>query len=59
MTDDLAEVAAALRAVLVQIEDPDSELGASPAMRNRIEGAAVTLESLARTSENDRICDDS
>jgi hypothetical protein len=44
---DAAEAARVLRAVLAEIADPESELGASPAMRNRIEGAAVSFESLA------------
>jgi hypothetical protein len=35
------------RGVLAALGDPDDELTATPAMRNRIEGAAVALESLA------------
>ena len=35
------------RAVLAALADPDDELTATAAMRNRIEGAAVALETVA------------
>lgn len=43
----LDEVAAQLRAVLAALCDPDDDLTAPAATRNRIEGAALTLEALA------------
>ena len=52
---DPAEAAAVLRAVLAQIDDPESELTASAAMRHRIEGAALALDEL---SKNERLCDE-
>jgi len=46
-----ADAARQARAVLAALGDPDDELTATAAMRNRIEGAAVALESLAGTVE--------
>ena len=42
-----ADAARQARGVLAALADPDDELTASAAMRNRIEGAAVALETLA------------
>ena len=44
---DPADVAAALRAVLAQMDDAASDLTATPAMRHRIEGAALAFEALS------------
>lgn len=35
------------RAIVAELDDPESELTASAAMRNRIEGAAATLEAVS------------
>lgn len=43
---NLAEVARGLRAVLDEIDDPDSELTASAAVRHRIEGTALALDAV-------------
>ena len=42
-----ADAARHARAVLAALADPDDELAATAAMRNRIEGAAVALETMA------------
>ena len=42
-----ADGARQARAVLAALGDPESELTATAAMRNRIEGAAVALETVA------------
>ena len=42
-----ADAARQARGVLAALADPDDELTASAAMRNRIEGAAVALETVA------------
>ena len=42
-----ADAARQARGVLAALGDPDDELTATPAMRNRIEGAAVALETVA------------
>ena len=42
-----ADAARQARAVLAALGDPDDGLTATAAMRNRIEGAALALESLA------------
>ncbi|MFN2494561.1 MAG: hypothetical protein ABR608_01435 [Pseudonocardiaceae bacterium] len=42
-----ADAARQARAVLAALGDPDDELTATAAMRNRLEGAAVALESVA------------
>jgi len=42
-----ADAARQARAVLAALADPDDELTATAAMRNRIEGAAVALETVA------------
>jgi len=42
-----ADAARQARGVLAALGDPDDGLTATPAMRNRLEGAAVALESLA------------
>ena len=42
-----ADAARQARAVLAALADPESELTATAAMRNRIEGAAVALEAVA------------
>ena len=42
-----ADAARQARAVLAALADPDDELAATAAMRNRIEGAAVALETMA------------
>lgn len=49
---DPAEVAAALRAVLAQIDDPASDLTATAAMRHRIEGAALALDALSQGADD-------
>ena len=41
-----ADAARQARGVLAALGDPDDELTATPAMRNRIEGAAVALETV-------------
>jgi len=46
-----ADAARQAREVLAALADPDDELTATPATRNRLEGAAVALESLAGTVE--------
>jgi len=51
MNEITAEAARVARAILAEIDDPDAELTASAAMRNRLEGAAATLDAV---SENDR-----
>ena len=43
-----ADAARQARAVLAALGDPDDELTATAAMRNRIEGAAVAMETVAR-----------
>jgi len=43
-----ADAARHARGVLAALADPDDELTATAAMRNRIEGAAVVLETVAR-----------
>jgi len=43
-----ADAARQARAVLAALADPESELTATAAMRNRIEGAAAALETVAR-----------
>ena len=43
-----ADAARQARGVLAALADPDDELTATAAMRNRIEGAAVVLETVAR-----------
>jgi len=43
-----ADAALQARAVLAALADPDDEMTATAAMRNRIEGAAVALETVAR-----------
>jgi len=43
-----ADAARQARGVLAALADPDDELPATAAMRNRIEGAAVALETVAR-----------
>lgn len=52
--EDAAEAAWVARAILAEIDDPDAELTASTAMRNRLEGAAAALGMLDAVSENDR-----
>ena len=42
-----ADAARQARGVLAALADPDDELTATAAMRNRIEGAAVALETVA------------
>jgi hypothetical protein len=42
-----ADAARHARAVLAALADPDDELTATAAMRNRLEGAAVALETVA------------
>ena len=42
-----ADAARQARAMLAALADPESELTATAAMRNRIEGAAVALETMA------------
>ena len=42
-----ADAARQARAVLAALGDPDDELTATAAMRNRIEGAAAALETVA------------
>jgi len=42
-----ADAARQARGVLAALRDPDYELTATPAMRHRIEGAAVALETVA------------
>ena len=42
-----ADAARQARAVLAALADPDDELTATAAMRNRLEGAAVALEIVA------------
>ena len=42
-----ADAARQARAVLAALADPDDGLAATAAMRNRIEGAAVALETVA------------
>ena len=42
-----ADAARQARAVLAALGDPDDELTATPAMRHRIEGAALALETVA------------
>jgi len=42
-----ADAARQARGVLAALGDPDDELTATPAMRNRIEGAAAALETVA------------
>lgn len=42
-----AETARQTRAVLAEITDPTSELTATPATRNRLEGAALALDAFA------------
>jgi len=46
-----ADAARQARGVLAALGDPDDELTATAAMRHRLEGAAVALESLAGTVE--------
>ncbi len=43
-----ADAARQARAVLAALGDPDDGLTATPAMRNRLEGAALALETVAR-----------
>ena len=43
-----ADAARQARGVLAALADPGDELTATAAMRNRIEGAAVVLETVAR-----------
>ena len=43
-----ADAARQARGVLAALADPDDELTATAAMRNRLEGAAVALETVAR-----------
>ena len=43
-----ADAARQARGVLAALGDPDDELTATAATRNRIEGAAVALETVAR-----------
>ena len=47
---DLTAAAEQLRVVLAAVVDPDDELSASPAIRHRIEGAALALDALAGQS---------
>ena len=42
-----ADAARQARGVLAALGDPDDELTATPATRNRLEGAAVALETVA------------
>ena len=42
-----ADAARQARAVLAALADPDDELTATAAMRNRLEGAAVALDTVA------------
>jgi len=42
-----ADAARQARAVLAALGDPDDGLTATPAMRNRLEGATVALETVA------------
>ena len=49
-----ADAARQARAVLAALADPDDELTATAAMRNRIEGAALALESLVGTTVEPR-----
>jgi len=42
-----ADAARQARGVLAALADPDDELTATAAMRNRLEGAAVALETVA------------
>lgn len=46
--DELTAVRDALRAVLAEIADPEADLTAPAATRNRLEGAALALDVLAR-----------
>lgn len=46
-----AETARQTRAVLAEITDPMSELTATPATRNRLEGAALALDALAERTD--------
>jgi len=46
-TATAADAARQARGVLAALADPDDELTASAAMRNRIEGAATALETVA------------
>jgi len=43
-----ADAARQARAVLAALADPDDGLTATPATRNRLEGAALALETVAR-----------
>jgi len=43
-----ADAARQARGVLAALGDPDDGLTATPAMRNRLEGAALALETVAR-----------
>ncbi len=42
-----ADAARQARAVLAELADPASELTATPATRNRLEGAALALDAVA------------
>ncbi len=42
-----ADAARHARAVLAALADPDDELTATPATRNRLEGAALALDAVA------------
>jgi len=42
-----ADAARQARALLAALADPDDELAATPATRNRLEGAALALETVA------------
>ena len=44
--EDAARAAEAMRGVLDELADPDSELTATAATRHRLEGAAIAMESL-------------
>ncbi len=46
-SEDAAEVARVARAIVAELDDPESELTASAAMRNRLEGAVITLMSMS------------
>jgi len=46
-----ADAARQARGVLAALADPDDELTATAATRNRLEGATIALESLAGTAE--------
>lgn len=51
--EDVREAARVARAVLTELAEPGCELSVSAAWRNRLEGAALALETLAGPPENE------